>query len=379
MATYFSRGSRPFCPVTGQDHRTVSAYKCPGCGLSNPNLRPRSPPPPDAEVIDVGDDTPERARPPAQALLPSGPIPPRGSRKATYLPSIPGLLLGHAEEERDRANQREADRKTKTGFKAPSTHTIHFAIGLARHSADEGWAIWLDDHTWSISLADKELTDEGFLLELHQTLITLNSRSIVKPWLTPKKEGNWLLSTQNPKKGTSEITHWIGSRLLSEVIDEGVYFFKNVGNKKVYSLWLCWRPKPESDEDSSSPSPVKKKTPRKTLQEPPQRAPPSVKKEIKEEIKREIKEEVKQDAKPKPGLKAVATPNKRPRAVSAEMSIRKRPGTRAARKADNDELPSVREIITSAEADASNVGEGSEGGESHEGDDEGGEGEEVAI
>src|SRR5271156_3911329 len=209
MATYFSRGSRPFCPVTGQDHRTVSAYKCPGCGLSNPNLRPRSPPPPDAEVIDVGDDTPERARPPAQALLPSGPIPPRGSRKATYLPSIPGLLLGHAEEERDRANQREADRKTKTGFKAPSTHTIHFAIGLARHSADEGWTIWLDDHTWSISLADKELTDEGFLLELHQTLITLNSRSIVKPWLTPKKEGNWLLSTQNPKKGTSEITHWM--------------------------------------------------------------------------------------------------------------------------------------------------------------------------
>ena len=107
-----------------------------------------------------------------------------------------------------------------------------------------------------------------------------------------------------------------------------------------------------------------------------------MKKEIKEEIKREIKEEVKQEVKPKPGPKAVTTPNKRPRAVSAEMSIRKRPratATRAARKADNDELPSVREIITSAEADASNVGEGSEGGESHEGDDEGGEGEEVAT
>ena len=104
-----------------------------------------------------------------------------------------------------------------------------------------------------------------------------------------------------------------------------------------------------------------------------------MKKEIKEEIKREIKEEVKQEVKPKPGPKAVATPNKQPRAVSAEMSIRKRPGataTRAARKADNDELRSVQEIITSAEADASNAGES---GESHEGDDEGGEGEEVAI
>jgi hypothetical protein len=53
--------------------------------------------------------------------------------------------------------------------------------------------------------------------------------------------------------------------LLSEVIEEGVYFFKNVGNKKVYSLYLYWMPKPENDEDFLSPSPVKKKTPRKPL------------------------------------------------------------------------------------------------------------------
>src|SRR5207248_6791415 len=119
--TYSSRDSRPFCPVTGQEHHTVCTYQCPGSELSNPDLRPRSPPPPNAEVIDVGDDTPEQAPPPAQALPPSGPIPPRDSRKATHLPSIPGLLLGHAEEERDRVNQREVDRKTKTGFKAPST------------------------------------------------------------------------------------------------------------------------------------------------------------------------------------------------------------------------------------------------------------------
>jgi hypothetical protein len=175
--------------------------------------------------------------------------------------------------------------------------------------------------------------------------------------------------------------------LLSEVIDEDAYFLKNVDNKKVYSLWLCWRPKPESDEDSSSPSPVKK-TPRKAPQKPPQkplqRAHPSMKKEIKEEIKREIKEEVKQEIKPKPGpaiptQKAVATPNKRPRAISAEMSIRKRSGataTRAARKADDDELPSVQEIIAKAEAEASNAGEG---GESDEGDEEAGEGEDIAT
>jgi hypothetical protein len=104
--------------------------------------------------------------------------------------------------------------------------------------------------------------------------------------------------------------------------------------------------------------------------------------EIKREIKREIKEEIKQEIKPKAGPaiptpKAIATP-KRPRAVSAEMSIRKRPGataTRAAREADDDELPSVEEIIISAKAKANNAGEGGEGGEDYEGDDEGGEGE----
>jgi hypothetical protein len=115
---------------------------------------------------------------------------------------------------------------------------------------------------------------------------------------------------------------------------------------------------------------------KKTSRKPPQRPPSSVKKEVKEEIKQEVK------AKLGPAIstpKAVAAP-KRPRAVSAEMSIRKCPratATRAARRADDDELLSVQEIIASAEAKASNAGEG--GGEGHEGGDEAGEGEEVTT
>jgi hypothetical protein len=60
------------------------------------------------------------------------------------------------------------------------------------------------------------------------------------------------------------------------------------------------------------------------------------------------------------------------------MSIRKRPkvtATRAAKKADDDELPSIKEIIISAKAKANNAGEGGKGGEDYEGNDKGGEGE----
>jgi hypothetical protein len=48
----------------------------------------------------------------------------------------------------------------------------------------------------------------------------------------------------------------------------------------------------------------------------------AVKKETKQDIKAEVKEEVKSE---------YSTPTKRPRAISAEMSIRKRPGATATR------------------------------------------------
>jgi hypothetical protein len=58
MAKYFNRTTHPFCPSTGQDHRTIKEVTCPGCELRNPEFRYRPPIPPDAEIIAVGDDSP---------------------------------------------------------------------------------------------------------------------------------------------------------------------------------------------------------------------------------------------------------------------------------------------------------------------------------
>jgi hypothetical protein len=60
------------------------------------------------------------------------------------------------------------------------------------------------------------------------------------------------------------------------------------------------------------------------------------------------------------------------------MSIRKRfeaTATRTARKADDDELLSVKEIITNTKAKVNNADKGSKSGEDHENNDKGGEGE----
>jgi hypothetical protein len=94
MASYFTRApQQPYCPSSGIDHREVTTSRCSGCNLRNPTFRARSPIPPDAEVIPIGDDSPN---PPTKA-------PPRPSRAATHLAKVPGLVLGYADLERQQA------------------------------------------------------------------------------------------------------------------------------------------------------------------------------------------------------------------------------------------------------------------------------------
>jgi len=312
MASYFTRApQQPYCPTTGIDHRKVTTYRCPGCDLRNPAFRARSPIPPDVEVIPLGDDSPN---PPTKAPL-------RPSRSATHLAKVPGLVLGHADADRQQAIQREADRKPKTGIQAPTTHTIHLSVGIAHwgwdeHSgADGDWSTCQNDKEWSIDLPNRESSSAGFLSDILAALERLNQRSDVKEWALPKEEGEWILSHSNPRKGApQEIADWQGDHLLSEVIEQSAYNIKARGNKKVVALWLCWTPG-QPAQHAATPSPTKNS---------PAKKGGTVKKgkKVKIEIKREIKQEIKLEP---PGTPASAT--KRARAISAELSIRKRPNT----------------------------------------------------
>src|SRR5271154_2804785 len=112
--TYCSKSKLP----EGLHHSAVTTYRCPGCNDRNPTFIERSHPPSGTEIISLLEDSPIRPLP-----RPKAPIPAKVGRAATHIPSVPGLLLGNADIERQRANQREADRKTKTGIK-PTVPTI---------------------------------------------------------------------------------------------------------------------------------------------------------------------------------------------------------------------------------------------------------------
>lgn len=153
---------------------------------------------------------------------------------------------------------------------------------------------------------------------LHE-LIGQNKRGEVAKWLTPKEEGDWVISHTNPlKHALREIAPWTEARLLSEVIEQGAYEVKPVGSKRLVQLWLCWQPE---QPPVRSPSPVLTPTP---VRKGPVKKGKGASKAIKQEVKAE------------PLSSAPSTPMtlpKRPRAVSAEMPLSKRPGATTTRAA----------------------------------------------
>jgi hypothetical protein len=345
--TYCGKSKLP----EGLHHKTVTTYRCPGCNYRNPAFQERrllS----GAEVIHIPDDSPELPPP-----RPNEPIPAKSSRAATHIPSIPGLIVGNADIERQRANQRQADRKTKTGIRT-TIPTIHFSIGVTRYTwniiGDDGdWSIAERGKNWSIDLANSELSSEGLLHNLLMELINQNKRAEVAKWLTPEEEGDWVISHTNPMKHVvREIAPWTDARLLSEVIEQGAYELKPVGTKKLVPLWLCWQPEPPpppSSELPETPTPLRKVP---------------IKKE------KGAKKAVKQETKAEPPSSAPSTPlvlPKRPRAISAETPVRKRSGavTRAlkafratAEEEDNGERLESLEKLLGGSTSADEVGNG---------------------
>jgi hypothetical protein len=310
--TYCGKSKLP----EGLHHSAVTTLRCPGCNDRNPTFRERSRPPPGAEIIRVQDDDSPTVPP-----RPNAPIPSKASRAATHLPSVPGLVLGNADLERQQANQRQADRKTKTGIKPPIP-TVHLSIGIARYTwnivGDDGdWSSAERGKNWSVDLANSEISSRQLVHTLLRELIGQNKRGEVAKWLAPKEEGDWVISHTNPlKHAVREIAPWAEPRLLSDVIEQGAYELKPVGSKRLVQLWLCWQPE---QPPVRSPSPVLTPT-------PVRKAPVKKGKGAKRTIKQEVKAE--------PLSSAPSTPMtlpKRPRAVSAEMPLSKRPGATTTR------------------------------------------------
>ncbi len=263
-----SVNSEDWCPKSklpnGYDHRELdnSYLRCPACNKPNPNyieqaikLEPKKERKPvikvDSEgvdIIDLSGDTPPR---PAQrrgklasAATPASLIP---SRSSLF---VPGFRSGNAEQERQRVNQKIADRTRQTGInEVPAS--VSFAIGLARFvsGVDEvpKWEPW--NRTYTVVEGNRHLTSDELQASIWSQLDFDPRRSKLNEWLKAEG-GSWTLSHFTGGK-PRDIAPWKDQRLLSEVVEQGPYEQKPIQgtSKKQFQLHFCWEP----DEVATSP------------------------------------------------------------------------------------------------------------------------------
>jgi len=304
MSDYFN--PLEACPMSKEllHHHAVTTVRCGPCGLLNPTFesalaptkvpaRAPAKPPLGTEIISI-DDSPVPIRPAQRRGL------------ATHVPTLPDLKLGYAEKERQVADQRVGDRKTKTGHISPIP-SQHFSIGVARFTWDEfaedngNWST-LPNH-WTVVEDNRLLTSDGLLTSILTTLRTRLKRANLNTWLSPAVAGDWCLGHINPTKGGREIATWDEPKLLSDVIESGTYDQNKVQGsaRKIVTLWLYWTPEPEPiRQDPPTPTPKKE---------------PSVKKEKGIKIEKGVKQEA--NIKLEPSTPAA----KRARPISTTPSI----------------------------------------------------------
>jgi hypothetical protein len=209
-------------------------------------------PPLGTEIINI-EDSPVPIRPAQRRGL------------ATHIPTVPDLKLGYAEKERQVADQRVGDRKTKTGHISPIP-SQHFSIGVARFTWNEfaddsgDWST-LPNH-WTVVEDNRLLTSDDLLTSILTNLRTRLKRANLNTWFNPNVAGDWSLGHINPTKGGREIATWDEPKLLSDVIESGTYDqTKAQGSaRKIVTLWLYWTPEPEPiRQHTPTPSSTTKK------------------------------------------------------------------------------------------------------------------------
>ena len=176
------------------------------------------------------------------------PPPPPAKRRgqATQIPSLPEFKQGYAEKERQVADQRISDRKTKTGYTRPLT-TVHFAVGVAHLHWDEledGEGNWsAAANQWSVDEDNREISSQGLFESILSQIRLQTKRANLKKWLHPGPFGEWSLGHTNPTKSTPrDIAPWEDARLLSPVIDAGSYEQKVLQGtpRKLVTIWMYW-------------------------------------------------------------------------------------------------------------------------------------------
>ena len=241
------------CPDSREylHHKKVKTVRCGRCGLLNPQHPSFKAPayPLSSSAIEITDDEDSPASKPPPPPPPPPPPAKRRSTESTQIPNVPDFKLGYAEKERQVANQRVQDRKTKTGFTRPSS-IIHFSVGVAHFDWDElafeegNWTAATNQ--WSVDQENSHISSQGLLDSILKEIRLRNKRANLTKWLHPDGLGDWTLGHTNPTKLTPrDIVTWDDARLLSEVIDAGSYEQKSISGttRRLAIIWLYWTPR----------------------------------------------------------------------------------------------------------------------------------------
>jgi hypothetical protein len=168
----------------------------------------------------------------------------------TYIPSIPDLKLGHAEKERQAADQRVADRKPKTGYIA-LIPVVYFSVGIAHFT----WDDYSDDqdfrntthHQRSVDLDNRSMTSDILQYSILVGVANQSKRANLKKWVyhdVKGERGESTLGHSNPSKvSPRNIVTWEDARMLSTVVNSGSYGQKLyralAGSSSVYDYIGC--------------------------------------------------------------------------------------------------------------------------------------------
>jgi hypothetical protein len=325
------------------DHSKVTTVRCGPCGLLNPRhsklvARARARTPPSIEIIEIKDSPvdPRSAPPRGGSTAEQGIKPARRRGLATHIPSLPDLKLGHAEKERQAADQRVADRKPKTGYIA-LIPVVHFSVGIAHFTWDDDsddQGFWnAANHQWSVDQDNRSMTSDSLQHSILFGVAKQSKRANLKKWVYPDangERGEWSFGHTNPTKvSPRDIATWEDTRMLSTVVDSGPYEQKPVPGttRKLVSLWLYWTPNEPERDEPPIPIPRKRQKANKTA---PIKTESSAKSEIKTESS--VKSEVK-DEPPPPVTPATVRRYKSGALISAPTSAAKRSGATVTRRA----------------------------------------------
>jgi hypothetical protein len=119
------------------NYNKIIIIRCSSYSLLNPRYskpieRARAQTPPKTEIIKIKDSLIDSRSAPlsGDATAEQGIKPTRRRGLATHISSLPDLKLGYTEKERQIADQRVADRKSKTGY-ILLIPIIHFSVSIA--------------------------------------------------------------------------------------------------------------------------------------------------------------------------------------------------------------------------------------------------------